>query len=283
MRADLHMHTVYSDGKCTPEEIALRAERAGLELISFTDHDNMEGAEEKRAAAERHGLRYVQGWEVSSYANCKVHVLGYRCEANAAYDRFLKERTEGALVRAQDMIKKANAYLGLNVTLADADGERVKKDAPLHTMHVVAAFAKRLQTDWGELYARLFDKGKPAYSGLCRPSPEDAIDVIHACGGIAVLAHPGRITLPFTPREELFDRLVARGLEGIEAVYSTHTAEETKYFQAYAERKKLLVTGGSDFHADGYRTIGVPVFYASGRLVGAFGLSSGQGADDKDF
>lgn len=282
MRADLHLHTVYSDGIYTPDELALRAKNAGLELVSFTDHDSMEGAAEKRCAAARHGLCYVQGWEVSSYADCKVHVLGYRCGAGTAYKRFLKERTEGALVRAEDMIRKANASLGLSLTLADAEREHLKKDAPLHTMHVVTAFAKKLNADRGALYRDLFEKGKPAYSGLCRPAPEDAIEVIHACGGLAVLAHPGRIDLPFAEREELFDRLVARGLDGIEAVYSSHTEEETEYFKAYAERKNLLQTGGSDFHADD-KSVGIPVFYASERLVGAFGLPSEQGANDKGF
>lgn len=277
MRADLHIHTVYSDGSCFPEELAQRAKKAGVGFLSFTDHDNMEGAEEKRAAAEKYGLTYVQGWEVSSYDGCKVHVLGYACEAGEAYRAFLEERRRGAVARAEDMIGKANACLGLSLTLADAERERLKKEAPLHTMHVAAAYGRMLGADRGELYLRLFAKGKPAYSDLYRPTPENAIDVIHACGGIAVLAHPGRIELPFAEREALMDRLIRYGLDGIECVYTTHTVEETEYFNAYAARNGLLVSGGSDFHAEGRnQTIGLPEFHASRRLLEALSVSGSE-------
>lgn len=268
------MHTVYSDGLFLPAELARRAREEGIGLISFTDHDNMEGAQEKREAARAYGLSYVQGWEVSSYTDCKVHILGYRCEAGQAYRAYLEGSRTGAVARAQDSIRKANGHLGLNVTLEDAEREHLKKDAPLHTMHVVEAFAKKLGVSRGELYLALFDKGKPAYSDLFRPTPQNAIDVIHACGGIAVLAHPGRITLPFAEKEGLIDSLVLHGLDGIEAVYITHTEEETEYYKSYAERKKILVTGGSDYHAEnGRRIFGKPEFYPSERLLEALAPS----------
>lgn len=264
------MHSVYSDGAFPPEELARRARKAGVRLFSVTDHDGMGGDGEKRAAAERYGLLYVRGWEVSSYADCKVHVLGYGCATGRIYEEFLEERRHGALVRAQDMLAKANGYFRLNVTMDEVERFHLKKQAPLHTMHVVRAFAQRLGTGEGELYLSCFDKGMPAYSDLCRPAPEDAIDVIHALGGIAVLAHAGRIAKPFGEREELMDRLVSRGLDGIECFYTTHTAEETEYFCGYAERKGLFVTGGSDFHADdGRHLIGSPEFHADEKLLDA--------------
>ena len=145
MRADLHIHTYYSDGKYTPQEIARRAAQAGMELISMTDHDSLEGLEEKRAAAREEGLAYIAGWEVSSYVEeARVHVLGYGCKPCAAYREFLQARMEGAAVRARDMIKKGNERFGLCVTLEDAERLHPKKSAPLHTMHVVSAFAQKL-------------------------------------------------------------------------------------------------------------------------------------------
>ena len=276
MKADLHLHTIYSDGTDTPEEIALRAERAGLGLISMTDHDSLEGLEEKREAAKRHGLLFVSGWEVSSYcALGKVHILGYGCRPNGEYARFLQERKEGALVRASDMLKKANACFKLSLTLEDCERERVKKEAPLHTMHVVRAYARvlnrgkdALSMKLGELYKTYFAKGCPAYSELCRPTPHAALEVIHATGGIACLAHPGRIEGDFTAREQLMDELCAAGLDGIECTYSTHTREQTAYFLSYAERKGLYQTGGSDYHAEGMkREIGLPVFEPDERLL----------------
>lgn len=271
MRADLHLHTLYSDGIFSPSEIARRLAESGVTLCSFTDHDSMEGEEEKQAAAEQYSLTRVRGWEVSSYQNGKVHMLGYRCERNAAYFSFLKERTDGAFLRAEDARKKANAYFGLTVSTEDVAREHTKKDAPMHTMHVVRAFAKALCTEnLRDLYTEVFAYGKPAYSDLCRPDPFQALEIIHATGGITVLAHPGQIRLENSLRLELMDGLASRGLDGIECFHSTHTAEESAYFQEYANARGLLVTGGSDFHADNTpREVGIPEFYPSDRLLAA--------------
>ena len=272
MRADLHIHTYYSDGAYPPAQIAAMAREAGLSLISMTDHDSLAGLEEKTRAAADCGLSYVPGWEVSAYrGDLKLHILGYGCRICAPYEQFLRARREGALARAEDIIARANEYFGLDVTLADAERFHQKKDAPLHTMHIVAAFAERLDRDKGDLYAAAFEPGKPCHSLIGRPSPQDAIDVIHASGGIAVLAHPGRIKLSAERRFSLMDELVGRGLDGIECSHSDHTEEQTAQFAAYARLRGLLQTGGSDFHAEGRsRVIGQPPFSPSEELLAAF-------------
>lgn len=272
MRADLHIHTYYSDGAYSPAQIAAMAREAGLSLISMTDHDSLAGLEEKTRAAADSGLSYVPGWEVSAYqGDLKVHILGYGCRICAPYEQFLRARREGALARAEDIIARANEYFGLDVTLADAERFHQKKDAPLHTMHIVAAFAERLGRDKGDLYAAAFEPGRPCHSLIGRPSPQDAIDVIHASGGIAVLAHPGRIKLSAERRFSLMDELVGRGLDGIECSHSDHTEEQTAQFAAYARLRGLLQTGGSDFHAEGRnRVIGQPPFSPSEELLAAF-------------
>lgn len=274
MRADLHIHTLYSDGAYTPEELARRAREAGVELVSMTDHDSMEGLDEKRAAAEKYGLKFVSGWEVSAYAGArKVHVLGYNCTAGDAYRTFTEARRSGALVRAQDMIGKANAYFGLDVTLEEAEEAHLKKDTPLHTIHVVSAYAKRLGEEGIQFYHKYFSEGKVAFSHLCRPAPEEAIEVIHASGGIAVLAHPGLISGEPEERERLIEVLIGSGLDGIECYHSLHTERETEYYKAYAAQRGLLVTGGSDFHKDGgNRILGLPKFYACERLLSALNI-----------
>lgn len=276
MRADLHLHTLYSDGIHTPEEVAKRAAEAGVKLIAFTDHDSMEGAREKRAAAERYGLFSVPGWEVSSYCPEKVHVLGYCCRDGEAYRAFLQARRRGAYLRAEDMISKANGIFSLSLTLADAEEFHKVKTAPVHTMHVVKAFAAALgQADYGALYNEYFAYGKPAFSGLYRPTPEEAIDVVHASGGIAVLAHPARIPMEEERRKIYLETLVSRGLDGIECYHSTHTASETEYFLRFARGHGLLVTGGSDFHADGMgRRTGFPPFEADEALLRALEIPS---------
>lgn len=127
MRADLHLHSDYSDGKYSPEEIARRARQAGLELFSLTDHDNMGGSEEAVAAAQKYGLHFVRGWEVSSYDDCKVHVLGYGCRGGAAYRDFLERRKTGGLLRARDMLEKANSYFCTSLTMNDVEREHLKR------------------------------------------------------------------------------------------------------------------------------------------------------------
>ena len=278
MRADLHIHSVYSDGFYTPELLAEKARAAGLSLISITDHDNLGDAEEKKFAAEKYGLHYVQGWEVSAYEGCKVHVLGYGCIGKAVYFDFLEMRRQGAIIRSRDMIEKANAYFRLNLTLADAEAWHFRKETPLHTMHVVRAYAEALGKDAGELYRTCFARGCPAYSDLCRPSPEEVIPIIHEMGGIAVLAHPGRIELNPEAREKLMERLVRRGLDGIECHYTTHTDVETDYFVEFARARGLYETGGSDFHLeDGVHCLGRPRFYAAPALLNAIVPSHGGG------
>ncbi len=287
MRADLHLHTLYSDGSFPPAEIARRAHAAGVELFALTDHDSLAGNAEGAQAAKSLGLHYVRGIEVSAYLGAtKVHVLGYGCEEGEAYREFLRARVEGARVRAEDILRKANAYFSLDVTLDDAEAYHVA-GTPIHTMHLVKAYAKRLGADMGALYRSVFAPAKPAFSDMCRPTPKDAVRIVHAMGGRAVIAHPVQIlVLPpdvsarfhlygeaekeeakrvYAPaRNALMEELVEEGADGIECYHSTHTAEETEEFLAFAKAHGLFATGGSDFHADGAnRRVGSPAFDAS--------------------
>lgn len=291
MRADLHIHSLFSDGKYPPRVLAEMAKARGLALFSLTDHDSMEGNPEAAAAAREFGLRFVRGWEVSAYeGSVKVHILGYGCRADGAYRDFLEKRVEGGRIRTEEMLALANAYFGTDVTLDDVEAYHVRKEAPLHTMHTVSAFADRLGRDKNALYYEVFGWGGPAYSEECRPTPFEALDVIHETGGLAVLAHPGRIRclthaeyaefrgasacrraeldgVSDARRDDLIARLTAAGLDGIESCYTTHTAEETRMFSRYARAHGLLSTGGSDFHAEGSESaLGLPLFEADEAL-----------------
>lgn len=283
---DLHLHTNWSDGAFPPKEIAHLAKEAGLQGFAVTDHDTMGGVSEAEEEARRLGLFFVRGWEISAYeGTCKVHVLGYGCQKGEVYDAFLHRCREGGLARAERAIARANAVLGTSVTLSEAEHNRVHADAPLHIMHVVRAFAARLGRDEGELYSELFAFGHAAFVEGFRPTPNEAIAVIHALGGVAVLAHPGRIwtlseeeaaeyasadgkrrgelkEISERRRDSLMVRLAETGLDGIECYYTAHTVGETERFCAFARERGLLVTGGSDFHALGGRpAVGSPCFH----------------------
>ncbi len=273
MLADLHVHSVYSDGKYTPDELCRRAKARGLSLLSITDHDTLAGEEEKQAAAKKYGLRYVTGWEISAYLNGeKMHILGYGCQKNEAYEDFMQARATAALLRAKESVERLRER-GIDLTIEDVLAERLAKNAPVHSMHVARALGKKLGVHEGEAYYTHLAVGKYAHSTIGRPTPKQAIDCIHACGGVASIAHPGRIELPFLERESIVNEVVSLGVDGIEAVYTTHTEEETAYFISLATARGLLVTGGSDTHYEAderegdVHRVGLPAFTPSQELL----------------
>ena len=268
MRADLHMHSTYSDGLCSPDELCRLAKSRGLELLSVTDHDTMNGEEIKRAAAEKYGLRYLPGWEISAYSDKqKIHILGYGCQRNQAYTDFMEDRKKMAYLRAEDRIMKMQKT-GIPITMEHVVSFRADPTTPVHTMHVARALAMFLNATPSEVYQEYLQRGKAAYSDIGRPTPEEAIDCIHASGGFAVIAHPGRIRTEKEEKQTLIHALADYGVDGIEAVYTTHTEEETAWFKSLAKEYRLLVTGGSDTHVeDGSHAVGSPAFFADELLL----------------
>ncbi len=271
MRADLHIHSTYSDGLCSPDELCRLAKLRGVELLSITDHDTMNGDEVKRAAAQKYGLHYVSGWEISAYEQGEqVHILGYGCKENRAYFNFMEQRKEMAQLRAQERIEKLHA-LGVPITMEQVRSFRLDPTTPIHTMHVARAAAMLMGLRDGEVYREYLARGKAAYSDIGRPTPQQAIDCIHACGGVAVMAHPGRIRISNQEKEKLIATLAKGGVDGIEAIYTTHNEEETAWFLQLAKKWDLLVTGGSDTHVeDETHEIGKPTFYADKNLMDRF-------------
>ena len=140
-------------------------------------------------------------------------------------------------------------------------------------MHIARAVAPYLGITDGEVYREYLAIGKPANSNIGRPTPEQAIDCIHEAGGIAVIAHPGRLEMAQEERENALRKLVAYGADGIECFYTTHTEKDTEYFLALARELGVLVTGGSDTHyEEETHCIGLPRFEPSQALLDALKL-----------
>ena len=141
LKADLHTHSRYSDGKYTPQEVCQRAKANGVQLLSITDHDTMGGSEEKQACAKANGLLYVVGWEVSAYlGGTKVHITGYNCQQTDDYFRFLQQRIDSSYARAEENIQKLKE-LGFQLTIDDVRARLQDKNGPIHTSHVARAAA----------------------------------------------------------------------------------------------------------------------------------------------
>jgi predicted metal-dependent phosphoesterase TrpH len=268
MKADLHLHSIYSDGKYTPDTVCAIAQSRGVSLLSITDHDTLMGLEDKRASAKRYGLHYLSGWEISAYeGEEKIHILGYGCKVGEAYGSFVEKRKASAFERAKESVAKCNA-IGIPLTMEEVLAMRLQEDAPVHTMHVARALQKYVGGTDGEVYERYLSRGKIANSNIGRPSPKEAIEIIHALGGVSVLAHLGRIRIGEERQGLLVKNLKDAGLDGIETFYTTHTERETEYFLSLAKRYGLIITGGSDTHVeDSTHAIGTPDYFVDERLL----------------
>ena len=275
MRADLHIHSYFSDGLISPEDIAGMCVKNGVQLAALTDHDNMNGTSQFFAACRERGIKCVRGIEISAYTEVKVHILGYNMDDSCAeYKKFENFVREGAMARTADILSKLKKR-GINLDFGDILRERKCDLSPVHTMYIARAAARKgYAPSPSAFYADMLAPGRPAYSALGRPSPEYSLEVIAKCGGLSSLAHPGRITLDADEKYKLITHLKECGLCGIEAVYSGHTDKETAYFKGVAAQLSLLVTGGSDTHyAEGSRSVGTPEFYPSEKLLAALNIS----------
>lgn len=269
IRADLHIHTYYSDGLLSPNEVAATAKRNGLNLISVTDHDTVSAYGEVKKACGDTGLKCVKGIEVSAYSNgVKLHTLGYNFKQTEEMEKFLKELYDGSFARTREILKKLKA-VGVNLTLEEVLAERKKENTPLHGMFIARAGCKKgYSATPFSFYAKYLNRGCAGFSDIGRPSPERTVEIISLSGGAVSLAHPQRVEME---KEELFNLIKSlkdRGLYGIEGVYSSHTKSETEYYKEIARELGLEITGGSDTHfTGGNREIGSPEFYPSETLL----------------
>ena len=277
MRADLHVHTYYSDGLQSPEDVAEISKNNGVELISVTDHDTALAYSELFSCCEKRGIKAVYGIEISAYANgVRLHTLGYGISPeHPTFKEYLKGLQEGSLTRTDDILRKLKKA-GINIKLEEVLKHRKSEKAPVHAMYISRVGAQKGYSPNPFAFQKNYlSKGCTAYSGLCRPTPEEAVEIITECGGFASLAHPGRIELEREEIISLVKRLSALGLKGIEGVYSAHTPQETAYFTEMAKEYGLSVTGGSDTHfKEGSKRIGTPVFDCGEELCEKLGLKN---------
>ena len=263
----MHIHTVHSDGFQTPQDVVDCAEKAGLGLIAVTDHDTVSAYPEVARLAKARGINTVTGIEVSAYDNrIKMHTLGYGIDIEK-FAPFQQRLFESSFERAKDIIFKLN-NLGFDITMEEVFAERNSSTVPVHGMHIARVMVKKgFVASYDKFFKKYLSYGKPAFSCIHRPTSEEACRAICEAGGLAVLAHPGRIQMDAAALKSKIKSLAGCGLGGIEVYYTTHTKEQTAYYENLAETFNLLKTGGSDTHAlGGNRIIGQPRFEPSAEL-----------------
>lgn len=246
---DLHLHTTASDGKLSPAALVALVSGVGLRVISVTDHDTVSGLFEAREAAQKLGVRLIDGIEITAVEDDRdVHVLGYFIDsADAELGRFLEAQRGRRVERLRHIAERLRA-LDYAVDIerligasAGAAGGRSLGRPLLADALVAAGYA----VDRQDAFNRLIGNGGPAFVPPCGPRLVDVSDAIHAAGGVAALAHP--LLLGMDDRLPAF---AASGLDALEVRHPDHTpADEDRYRQT-AHTLGLAVSGGSDFHGD---------------------------------
>ena len=250
LNADLHCHSVVSDGTLTPEALAQRAKANGVELWALTDHDEIGGQARAAEAAREQGMYYLTGTEISvSFIGATVHIVGLGFDpGNAAIREGLKRTRGGRGQRAMDMAEGL-AQVGIHGAY-----EGALRFAGNHDLISRTHFARFL-VDTGvcketnEVFRKYLTEGKPGFVEHRWASLKDAVNWITQAGGVAVIAHPARYR--FTANEEfaLFSEFKAHGGQAIEVVTGSHSAAEYVTYGASALEFGLAASRGSDFHS----------------------------------
>ena len=246
-RLDLHLHTTCSDGSHTPTAVVELARKARVSALAITDHDTVSGLPEAIEAGRVLGLEVIPGIELSSrWGKSELHILGYflKWQDETLYLQLTRFQ-DARHVRNPRIIEKLNA-LGLDITYDEV--KTLAANDSIGRPHIARVMMQKgYVTSAKEAFDRYLADGAAAHVPRELPEPADAIAVIRAAGGVAVLAHPS-----WLDRSEgifkICEQLKAVGLAGIEVHYSSHRPEQTATYLDVARRLDLLVTGGSDFH-----------------------------------
>jgi predicted metal-dependent phosphoesterase TrpH len=241
--ADLHLHTRFSDGTFSPEELVAQAVKHGLAAIALTDHDTVEGCAIAARECEAAGIGFITGTELTAeHDDTEVHLLGYFLDTRN--ERLLVEINKFQTVRQQrihEMVARINELgvpLQLETVFALANCKSPGRP------HVARALVKEgLIKSLDEAFERFLKKGRPAWVPKARMSALESIELIHQAGGLAVMAHPG-----LNRTDEIIPGLVKADLDGIECFHTKHSTAMSERYLEIADQYHLLVTGGSDCH-----------------------------------
>jgi predicted metal-dependent phosphoesterase TrpH len=256
---DLQAHSIHSDGVLAPAEVVAAARAAGVERLALSDHDSVDGVAEAVAAGEREGVAIVPAVEISALhrESEDLHILGYGVDIDdpalaAALADFRADR-----IRRADRMAEALKEVGWELDEQALESRR-QSGRSLGRPHLagavvsVPANAERLRAEGLENSSRVLEAylipGAPAYRGRTHPTVAEAIETIHAAGGVAVWAHPFWDISALPKVEATLREFASQGMDGVEAFYVTYDEAQTRSLVALATELRLLTTGSSDFH-----------------------------------
>ena len=256
---DLQSHSVHSDGSLPAADVIARAAAAGLRLVALTDHDTIDGVPEARAAAAEHGIALSPAAELSAVHGAyeDLHILGYELDDADEDLKALLHDFRGDRARRIGEMADRLRELGFELDDSPLEARRVagKPIGRPHLADAVLAHPANTQrladegiTGRDGLFPPYLVPGAAAYVARSRPTVTQAIEVIHAAGGVAVWAHPFWDLDRMDEALATLDAFADDGLDGVEAFYATHDEEQTRALYDAARQRGLLTTGSADFH-----------------------------------
>ena len=250
INADLHCHSVVSDGTLTPEALAARARANGVELWALTDHDEDSGLERARAAALDNGMKFLTGVEISvTFIGKTVHIVGLGFDAdNAILREGLRATRGGREQRARDMAAGL-AQVGIRDAYEGALPFAGNPDLISRTHFARFLVETGVAKDTNEVFRKYLTEGKPGFVPHSWTTLRHAVEWITQANGLAIIAHPARYK--FSPNEEyaLFTEFKELGGRGVEVVTGSHTPAEYVTYAGVAQEFGLAASRGSDFHS----------------------------------
>ncbi len=249
---DLHTHTNCSDGTDTPTQLVNKALAEGISVLAITDHDTTSGWQNAQDAL-RSDLSLVLGAEISCLTNdgISVHMLGLLFDGkDLAMQNMLENTRDGRIPRAHKMIELLNAG-GIKISMEDVESVK-PTGATLGRPHIADALVKNgVVSSRDEAFSDLLHNNSPYYVAHMAPTPEEAISMIRAAGGVAVIAHPFASHRGQVLSAQDFLPLKNAGLNGIEVNHRDHNNEERNLLASIARELDLVITGASDYHGTG--------------------------------
>ena len=242
---DLHAHTLASDGSDRPDELVAAAAAAGVSTLAVTDHDTVEAVAEARAAGERLGVEVVAGCEVTATVGDRVvHVLLY---GEGLLEPDLADAVQVARRGRDERNRAIGERLERLCGVGYAAAAAVAGDCALSRAHFARALVARgAVADVAEAFDRYLSSGRPAYVPAPSVTVTDAVALAAKAGGVAVLAHPGRLAAG--ERDRVVAEALEAGVDGVEVWHSQHDPDLRRSLSALVARRGLLATGGSDYH-----------------------------------
>lgn len=248
--ADLHCHSVVSDGTLTPEELAVRAKAQGVELWALTDHDEIGGQARAAAAAAACGLDYLSGVEISvTFLQQTVHIVGLGFDiGNAQLAEGLLQTRCGRSQRAREMANDL-ARVGIKGAFEGALAYAGNPNLISRTHFARFLVETGVCKDTYEVFRKFLTEGKPGFVEHRWASLKDAVRWITQAQGMAVIAHPARYKFSANEEFALFTEFKGHGGRGVEVVTGSHSVAESASYAQTAKEFELAASRGSDFHS----------------------------------